>query len=83
MHIKMSNDELFANLQTCLVDIVLIEMIKDKDLSKEFNHRLIYEKKISEIIKSEMRKRFPDTQLRDYLINNHSCRVDLRKIIGG
>ena len=65
--------ELFADLQMSLTDIVLLEMLTN-DGHKE---RFCKEKKIAEVIKAEIKQRFSEKQIMEFLNSGYLRQVNL------
>ena len=68
--------ELFTDLQMSLTDIVLMEMLTN-DGHKE---RLCKEKNISEVIKAEIKQRFSEKQIMEFLNSGYLRQVNLADI---
>ena len=69
--------ELFTDLQMSLTDIVLMEMLTNIFSVDNYKERLCKEKNISEVIKAEIKQRFSEKQIMEFLDSGYLRRVNL------
>lgn len=83
MKVEIPVGELFCDLQQSATDLILIEMIEEEAVKKEFEERLSREKDILKRIKEILRERYTDEDIRSLLINGYPRQFNLAKVIGG
>lgn len=72
----LSNGALFADLQTSLTEIVLLEMLDEHTEAEKF--RLEGNERIVESIMATMKERFDEEQVRSFLDYGYPRRVSQR-----
>ena len=72
--------ELFADLQMSLTDIVLMEMLTNIFSIDGHKERFCKEKKITEVIKAEIKQRFSEKQIMEFLDSGYPRKVYLAGI---
>ena len=77
---EIPDGELFADLQMSLTDIALMEMLTSIFSIDSYKKRLCKEKSIAEIIKTEIKRRFSEKQIIEFLNNGYLRLVNLADI---
>ncbi len=77
----ISNGELFKDIQESLMDIFLVDMIKNEKVKKHYLNRKEVNKDILEVMKTIMEERFEDKDLARFLDCGYPLQINMRKAI--
>jgi len=76
---EISNGELFADLQVSFTENVLVKLLKDLQLKKDFEDRLEGNLEILGVIRKIMEERFSDEDIVNFLHKGFPRRISFRK----